>query len=131
MIQRMSHATIYVLDQDVAKDFYVNKLGLEVKVDQSLPSGFRWLTVAPKGQSDLEIILMKVGSGGDFVKMKGGTAEKNGTRDVETIAALLKKGCFGPGAFQTSDCRKTFEELKISSTAWKRSLKIRSATGSA
>src|SRR3989454_4779814 len=112
MIQRMSHATIYVLDQDVAKDFYINKLGLEVKVDQSLPTGFRWLTVAPKGQSDLEIILMKVGSGGDFVKMKGGTAEKNGTRDVETIAALLKKGCFGPGAFQTSDCRKTFEQLK-------------------
>ncbi len=112
MIQKMSHATIYVLDQDVAKDFYVNKLGFEVKVDQSLPTGFRWLTVAPKGQSDLEIILMKVGSGGDFVKMKGGATEKNGTKDAETIAALLKKGCFGPGAFQTSDCRKTYEELK-------------------
>jgi len=27
-------------------------------------------------------------------------------------AALLKKGMFGPGAFQTADCRKTFEELK-------------------
>jgi catechol 2,3-dioxygenase-like lactoylglutathione lyase family enzyme len=36
----MSHATIYVLDQDVAKDFYVNKLGFEVKVDQSLPPAF-------------------------------------------------------------------------------------------
>ena len=112
MIQKMSHATIYVLDQDVAKDFYVNKLGFEVKVDQSLPTGFRWLTVAPKGQADLEIILMKVGSGSDFVKMKGGSAETNGTKDVETIAALLKKGWFGPGAFHTADCRKTFEELK-------------------
>ena len=49
MIQRMSHATIYVLDQDQAKDFYVGKLGFEVKVDQSLPNGFRWLTIAPKG----------------------------------------------------------------------------------
>jgi catechol 2,3-dioxygenase-like lactoylglutathione lyase family enzyme len=48
MIQKMSHATIYVLDQDVAKDFYVGKLGFEVKVDSSLPNGFRWLTVAPK-----------------------------------------------------------------------------------
>ncbi|OLD15369.1 MAG: hypothetical protein AUI85_11625 [Acidobacteriales bacterium 13_1_40CM_3_55_5] len=76
MIQKMSHATIYVLDQDHAKDFYVNKLGFEVKVDQSLPNGFRWLTVAPKGQSELEIILMKVGSGSDFAKMKGGAAEK-------------------------------------------------------
>ena len=40
MIQKMSHATVYVLDQDVAKDFYVNKLGFEVKVDQSLPTDF-------------------------------------------------------------------------------------------
>jgi catechol 2,3-dioxygenase-like lactoylglutathione lyase family enzyme len=109
MIQKMSHATIYVLDQDVAKDFYVGKLGFEVKVDQSLPTGFRWLTVAPKGQSDLEIILMKVGSGGEFAE-KG--SDRHGANDVETITALLKKGCFGPGAFQTADCRKTYQELK-------------------
>src|SRR6478735_11497378 len=60
MIQRMSHSAIFVLDQDVAKDFYVNKLGFEVSMDQSMPNGFRWLTVSPKGQSDLQIILMKV-----------------------------------------------------------------------
>jgi catechol 2,3-dioxygenase-like lactoylglutathione lyase family enzyme len=112
VIQKMSHSIIYVLDQDQAKDFYVGKLGFEVKVDQSLPTGFRWLTVAPKGQSGLEIILMKVGSGGDFVKMKGGNAGKNDKKDVDTIAALLKKGMFSGGAFQTADCRKTFEELK-------------------
>ena len=112
MIQKMSHATIYVLDQDQAKDFYVGKLGFEVKVDQSLPNGFRWLTVAPKGQAELEIILMKVGSGSDFVKMKGGNAEESAKKDVEAMAALLKKGWFSAGAFQTADCRKTFEELK-------------------
>ena len=112
MIQKMSHATIYVLDQDQAKDFYVGKLGFEVKVDQSLPTGFRWLTVAPKGQSELEIILLKVGSGTNFIKMKGGEAGKNDTTDVEAMAALLKKGMFNAGAFQTADCRKTFEELK-------------------
>src|SRR5207244_142991 len=33
MIQRFSHATIYVLDQDSAYDFYVKKLGLEVRTD--------------------------------------------------------------------------------------------------
>jgi catechol 2,3-dioxygenase-like lactoylglutathione lyase family enzyme len=112
MIQKMSHTTIYVLDQDKAKDFYVGTLGFEVKVDQSLPTGFRWLTVAPKGQSDLEIILMKVGSATDFVNTKGGEGAKNNANDVDTIAGLLKKGWFGPGAFQTADCRKTFEELK-------------------
>ncbi len=112
MIQKMSHATIYVLDQDVAKDFYVDKLGFEVKVDHTLPTGFRWLTVAPKGQSDLEIILMKVGSGTNFIKMKGGNAGKSDTEDIDAMAALLKKGLFNAGAFQTADCRKTFEELK-------------------
>jgi len=101
-----------VLDQDQAKDFYVNKLGFEIKVDQSLPSGFRWLTVAPKGQSDLEIILMKVGSGSDFIQMKGGSGGKNDTKDLDAMAALLKKGMFSAGAFRTADCRKTFAELK-------------------
>jgi len=108
MIQKMSHATIYVLDQDQAKDFYVGKLAFEVKVDQSLPSGFRWFTVAPKGQSDLEIILMKVGSGTDFVEMKGGCAEKNDAKDLDAMIALLKKGMFSAGAFRTADCRKTY-----------------------
>jgi catechol 2,3-dioxygenase-like lactoylglutathione lyase family enzyme len=112
MIQKMSHATIYVLDQDVAKDFYVGKLGFEVKVDASLPTGFRWLTVAPKGQPDLEIILMKVGSGTNFIKMEGGGPGKSDREDVDTMAALIKKGLFNAGAFETADCRKTYEELK-------------------
>jgi catechol 2,3-dioxygenase-like lactoylglutathione lyase family enzyme len=112
MIQKMSHATIYVLDQDQAREFYVGKLGFEVKVDQTLPNGFRWLTVAPKGQSDLEIILMKVGSGDPFMQMKGGSAAKAENRDLDAMAALLKKGMFSAGAFQTADCRKTFEELR-------------------
>jgi catechol 2,3-dioxygenase-like lactoylglutathione lyase family enzyme len=110
MIQKMSHATIYVLDQDEAKDFYVGKLGFEVKVDQSMPNGFRWLTVAPKGQSELQIILLKVGSTTDFVKPNGDA--KAISQDLDTMAALLKKGMFNAGAFYTADCRKTFQELK-------------------
>ena len=50
MIQRLSHVSIYVLDQDAAYDFYVNKLGFEVRTDQKMDNGFRWLTVGPKGQ---------------------------------------------------------------------------------
>jgi len=107
----MSHATIYVLDQDQAKDFYVGKLGFEVKIDQSMPNGFRWLTVAPKGQSELQIILLKLGSTTDFVKPKGGDA-KAIENDLAAMTALLQKGMFNAGAFYTSDCRKTFQELK-------------------
>ena len=49
MIQRLSHTTVYVLDQDAARDFYVNKLGFEVRMDASMDNGFRWLTVGSKG----------------------------------------------------------------------------------
>jgi len=82
-----------------------------VKVDQSLPNGFRWLTVSPKGQPELEIALMKVGSGGDFIKIKGGEAESTNSKekDIDTIASLLARGKFSGGAFQTADCRKTYE----------------------
>jgi len=106
----MSHTSIYVIDQDQAKEFYVDKLGFEVKADFSAPNGFRWLTVAPKGQAELEIALLKVGSGGDFGR--SGNADETAKKDVDAMAALLKKGWFSAGAFQTADCRKTFEELK-------------------
>ena len=108
MIQRMSHSAIFVLDQDVAKDFYVNKLGFEVSIDQSMPNGFRWLTVNPKGQKDLQIILMKVAPS----PSEGSNMQKIQPQDVETIGTLMKKGAFGAGVFQTADCRKTYEEMK-------------------
>lgn len=108
MIQRMSHSAIFVLDQDVAKDFYVNKLGFEVGMDQSMPNGFRWLTVSPKGQPDLQIILMKVAPSPFEVS----NVQKIQPQDVGTISELMKKGAFGAGVFQTADCRKTYEEMK-------------------
>jgi len=108
MIQKMSHATIYVLDQDQAKDFYVNKLGFEARADYTAPNGFRWLTVVPKGQAEFEIALLKVGSAAPPESNGAGTTQK----DVEAMAALLKKGWLSTGAFQTADCRKTSEELK-------------------
>ena len=33
MITRMSHTTLFVLDQEKAYDFYVNKLGFKVNTD--------------------------------------------------------------------------------------------------
>ena len=108
MIQKMSHATIYVLDQDQAKDFYVNKLSFEPKADYTAPNGFRWLTVVPKGQSEVEIALLKVGSAAPPESNGAETAKK----DIEAMAALLKKGWLSTGAFQTADCRKTSAELK-------------------
>ncbi|MGA2430356.1 MAG: VOC family protein [Candidatus Acidiferrum sp.] len=100
MIQRLSHATLYVLDQDSARDFYVNKVGFEVRMDLKMDNGFRWLTVSPKGQPDLQIILMQV----DGPNMQPDVAK--------TIRGLLTQGKINGGVMQTSDCRKTYEELK-------------------
>jgi predicted enzyme related to lactoylglutathione lyase len=48
MITRTKLVTVWVSDQDKAFDFFVNKLGFEVKTDQTMNS-FRWLEVAPSG----------------------------------------------------------------------------------
>ena len=109
MIQRMAHTAIFVIDQDVARDFYVNKLGFELRMDEKMPNGFRWLTVSPKGQPDLQIILMKVAPSPKEIDPH---RQRITADDVESIRELMKKGAFGAGVFQTADCRKTYEELK-------------------
>ncbi len=100
MITKMSHTALYVLNQDEAKDFYVNKLGFEVCTDTTM-EGFRWLTVTPSGQPDLEITLMAIQPGPLY--------------DEATVAQmqeLVKKGAMGSGVFATTNCQATYEELK-------------------
>ena len=100
MIRRISHTTVYVLDQDAALKFYRDQMGFEVRTDVTMDSGFRWLTVGPKTQPDLEIILMKVAEG---PMCDAATAA--------TLRELIKKGTFGIGVFETDDCRATHAEL--------------------
>jgi catechol 2,3-dioxygenase-like lactoylglutathione lyase family enzyme len=57
MITKLSHATLFVRDQNKAYDVYVNKLGFQVHTDMKMDTGFRWLTVSPPAQRDLEILL--------------------------------------------------------------------------
>lgn len=101
MIQRLSHTTVYVLDQDSAYDFYVNKLGLEVRTDHTMDGGFRWLTVGPKAQPEMEIVLMPVSS-----------HPKMGEEMRDSLRNLISKGALGAGVFEVADCQKTYEELK-------------------
>lgn len=91
---------IFVLDQDQARDFYVNKLGMEV--NQDLDLGFmRWLTVSVPGQPGREVLLEKPGPPG----MDEASAEK--------IRELVAKGATGFTLGLTTDnCRKTYETLK-------------------
>ncbi|MEM6842594.1 MAG: VOC family protein [Bacteroidota bacterium] len=100
MITKLSHAAFYVLDQDEAKDFYVNKLGLDVRTDATM-EGFRWLTVSPADQPDFEITLMPIQPGPMY-----------GEDTVIQMRELVKKGAMGSGVFETNNCQATYEELK-------------------
>lgn len=58
MITQVGTVTVYVNDQDRAKDFYTRVLGMELRQDAPLYPGAeaRWVAVAPKGATT-EIVL--------------------------------------------------------------------------
>jgi hypothetical protein len=62
---------------------------------------FRWLTVAPPGQEDVEIVLMPIP--GPPV-MDEETAEQ--------VRTVMAKGFAGTVFLATDDCQKSYEELK-------------------
>jgi catechol 2,3-dioxygenase-like lactoylglutathione lyase family enzyme len=98
MIKRLSHVTVHVLDQDSAVDFYTNKLGFEVRTDARL-GDVRWVTVGPKTQPELEIILGQIGP------------PMFSPENAEAMRELVSKGVIGVGVLNVEDCRATYEEL--------------------
>jgi len=101
MIQRMSHATIFVTNQNDALEFYRDKLGFRVHTDAMVGPDFRWLTMCTNDQPDFEIVLMEP---------KPGMLMDEETSN--TVRSLLAKGVLGAGVFNTDDCRATYEDLK-------------------
>lgn len=101
MISRISHVSIYVLDQERAFDFYVNKLGFQVHTDAPMGPKMRWLTVTPPDQPDVEITLMPIVEGMIFSK-----------ESAEKMRSLVTSGTFGFGVFECKDIYATYEELK-------------------
>ena len=47
-------------DQDEALAFYRDKLGFTVRTDMRMDNGFRWLSVSPPAQPDLELVLYRL-----------------------------------------------------------------------
>ena len=109
MITKLNHVSIFVLDQDRAYDFYVNKLGFKVHTDAAMGPGMRWLTVCPPDQPELEITLMAITEGMMF---KGDAAK--------LMRELVKKGTFGFGVFECYDLNATYEELKAKGVVFKK-----------
>jgi len=109
MITKISHTSLFVTDQEKAYDFYVNKLGFKVHTDVKMDNGFRWLTITPPEQPDLEVALLDALHPG----MK---------HDEDVVAAfktLLEKGVMGAGVLETPDCKATYEELKAKGVEFK------------
>jgi uncharacterized glyoxalase superfamily protein PhnB len=98
----IANAQLWVTDQDEALAFYTQKLGMEVRMDATLPEmgDFRWLTVAPPGQPDVAIVLMAIP--GPPV-MDEETAEQ--------VRTLVAKGFAGTVFLTTDDCRASYEQL--------------------
>jgi catechol 2,3-dioxygenase-like lactoylglutathione lyase family enzyme len=109
MITHMNHASIFVLDQDSAYDFYVNKLGFKVNTDAKMGPKGRWLTVNPPNQPELEITLMAIDEKMMFDK-----------DSAAKMRALVAAGTFGFGTFQCDDMLATYEELKAKGVHFKK-----------
>ncbi|MFF0062816.1 VOC family protein [Streptomyces sp. NPDC005279] len=101
MIKGLAISTVWVLDQDRAKEFYTQKLGLEVRTDMTLgDGGMRWLTVGAKDQPDVELTLMVPG------------APTMDPEAAEAMKTLVSKGVMGAGVLATDDIHGDCEKLK-------------------
>lgn len=100
---KIANAHLWVHDQEEALAFYTQKLGMEVRIDATMPEmgGFRWLTVGPVGQPDVAIVLMAIP--GPPI-MDPDTAEQ--------VRELMAKGFAGTVFLTTEDCRADYEQLK-------------------
>jgi catechol 2,3-dioxygenase-like lactoylglutathione lyase family enzyme len=99
MLKGISISHVWVFDQDQAVDFYVNKLGMEIRADQNL--GFmRWLTVGVPGDTGREILL----------EMPGPPSVDS--QAAEQIRQLVSKGATGfTVGFTTDNVQRTYEDL--------------------
>jgi predicted enzyme related to lactoylglutathione lyase len=100
---KISTAQLWVHDQDEALEFWTDKVGMELRSDVTMAEmgDFRWLTVGPPGQEDVEIVLMAV---------PGPPVMDEGTR--KQVLDLAAKGFAGTVFLTTEDCVASVDELK-------------------
>jgi catechol 2,3-dioxygenase-like lactoylglutathione lyase family enzyme len=90
MLNAITISQIYVLDQDEALEFYVGKLGMEVREDVNF-GPMRWLTVMVPGHPERAVLLEKPGA----PSLSGETAAE--------VRELVSKGAAGGHLFFACD----------------------------
>ena len=97
MITKLGVAGIYVTDYEESKAFFVEKLGFEERFDLTMENGYRWLTLGPPASPHFQLSLQVPGP------------PQLDEESAAAIRALLAKGVLSGGAWNTDDCRQTFE----------------------
>jgi catechol 2,3-dioxygenase-like lactoylglutathione lyase family enzyme len=96
----LANTFITVHDPDLALAFYRDVLGLELRNDVSA-DGFRWVTLSPPSQPDVEIVLIEPHAG-------------HSQEDGDALLRLLTKGALSGVIFRTDDLDGTFEKVRAS-----------------
>jgi catechol 2,3-dioxygenase-like lactoylglutathione lyase family enzyme len=96
----LSHCHITVTDPDASLAFYRDALGLELRNEVN-QGGFRWLTLTPPSQPDIEIVLSEARAG-------------RPPADGEALEVLVTKGSLMGAIFRTADLDSTFEKIRAS-----------------
>jgi predicted enzyme related to lactoylglutathione lyase len=96
----LSHCFVTVHDPEEALPFYRDTLGLELRNDVKA-EGFRWLTLSPTAQPDIEIVLVQPHAG-------------HSPEDGDALLRLLTKGSLNGVIFRTSDVDGVFEKVRAS-----------------
>jgi len=101
-VLRVSAVNLWVHDQDVALDFWTTKVGFELRSDASFAELglFRWLTVGPPGQPDVELVLMAVPEPPVLTEAQ-----------TDIVRAAMSQGLAGAVFLVTDDVERDFEEL--------------------
>jgi len=95
----LSHCFVTVHDPELALAFYRDALGLGLRNDVSA-DGFRWVTLSPPSQPDVEIVLNEPHAGHPA--------------DGDMILGLVTKGSLNGLIFRTPDLDATFEKVRAS-----------------
>lgn len=123
VINKLIVTSILVRDQEEALDYYTKVLGFVKRNDFAIPGkkGERWLTVAPKNQKEIEILLRKPRAGENELVIKE-IEQKIGKGSVSTFSTddcqhayqvLSKKGVsfISPPAKSINGVQAVFEDL--------------------
>jgi catechol 2,3-dioxygenase-like lactoylglutathione lyase family enzyme len=101
MLQHISHVQLWVRDQEEALDFYINKIGLELRSDVQPPgmNGFRFISAGPPLQPQVQ-----------FFFVHPGPPVIDG-EPLERLLELIAQGAMPATYFEVEDCQATYDEL--------------------